>query len=75
MLNEVDYASDRFSKSTKQVATVGPASNTAEMLKKLYLAGVDVFRLNFSHGSHEEKRELVRVMRELELELGRPICI
>ena len=75
MLNEVDYASDRFLKSTKQVATVGPASSTAEMLKKLYLAGVDVFRLNFSHGSHDEKRELVKVMRELELELGRPICV
>jgi pyruvate kinase len=71
----VDYSSPRFLKSTKQVATVGPSSNTYEMLKKLYLAGVDVFRLNFSHGSHEEKSGLVDTMRKLEAELGRPVCI
>ena len=41
-----------------QVATVGPASHTFEQLESLFLAGVDVFRLNFSHGFHEEKAEV-----------------
>ncbi|MDQ3394628.1 MAG: pyruvate kinase, partial [Bacteroidota bacterium] len=39
---------------TKIVATVGPASNNKAMLEKLIKCGVDVFRLNFSHGSHEQ---------------------
>ena len=49
----------RWRKSTKQVATVGPASNNVEMLEKLFLAGVDVFRLNFSHGEHSEKAAVI----------------
>jgi hypothetical protein len=48
----------RWRKKTKQVATLGPASNTFEMVEKLFLAGADVFRLNFSHGLHEEKAEV-----------------
>jgi pyruvate kinase len=51
--------------SVKIVSTLGPASSSNEMLKKLYEAGVDVFRLNFSHGKHEEKRELVKKIREV----------
>jgi len=65
----------RWSKKTKQVATVGPASNTLEMLEKIFLAGVDVFRLNFSHGSHEEKAGLVDLIRTLEHKHGKPIAI
>mmetsp|Transcript_71193 Transcript_71193/g.161126 ORF Transcript_71193/g.161126 Transcript_71193/m.161126 type:complete len:559 (+) Transcript_71193:136-1812(+) len=65
----------RWAKSTKQVATVGPASNTLEMLEKLFMAGVDVFRLNFSHGDHEEKAGLVKLIRELEQRHGRAIGI
>jgi len=66
---------ERWSKSTKQVATLGPASSTNEMLEALFLAGADVFRLNFSHGKHEEKRELVEKIRKVEKKHGRPIAI
>jgi len=51
--------------TVKIVSTLGPASNSKEMLKKLINAGVDVFRLNFSHGTHEEKQELVKKIREV----------
>lgn len=66
---------ERWLKSTKQLATLGPASSTIEMLEALFLAGVDVFRLNFSHGKHEEKAELVRKIRQVETKYGRPIAI
>eukprot|EP00613_Pedinella_sp_CCMP2098_P000088 CAMPEP_0171633186 /NCGR_PEP_ID=MMETSP0990-20121206/25008_1 /TAXON_ID=483369 /ORGANISM="non described non described, Strain CCMP2098" /LENGTH=534 /DNA_ID=CAMNT_0012203765 /DNA_START=175 /DNA_END=1779 /DNA_ORIENTATION=- len=66
---------DRWSKATKQVATVGPVSSTFEMLEKLFLAGVDVFRLNFSHGSHKEKALLVKLIRELEVKHQRCVGI
>ncbi|MGQ4874164.1 MAG: pyruvate kinase [Promethearchaeia archaeon] len=51
--------------TVKIVSTLGPASSSKTMLKKLIEAGVDVFRLNFSHGTHEEKRELVERIREV----------
>ncbi|HEX9448705.1 MAG TPA: pyruvate kinase, partial [Dongiaceae bacterium] len=44
----------RRHRRAKIVATVGPASASPEMLKKLFLAGADTFRLNFSHGTHED---------------------
>ena len=37
---------------------IGPASNTFEMIEKLFLSGADIFRLNFSHGEHEEKAKV-----------------
>mmetsp|Transcript_88636 Transcript_88636/g.185237 ORF Transcript_88636/g.185237 Transcript_88636/m.185237 type:complete len:717 (-) Transcript_88636:116-2266(-) len=63
------------SKGAKQVATVGPASSSPEMLEKLFLCGVDVFRLNFSHGEHSEKKELISRIRDLEMKYQRPIGI
>ena len=48
----------RWTKSTKQLATLGPASNTPEMIEKLFLSGADIFRLNFSHGEHSEKAKV-----------------
>jgi len=51
--------------TVKIVATIGPASSSKEMLKKLIDAGVDIFRLNFSHGSHSEKEEIVNRIREI----------
>ncbi len=65
----------RWLKSTKQLATLGPASNSFEMIEKLFLAGADIFRLNFSHGEHAEKAELVEIIRKIEAKYNHPICI
>ncbi|MTH80276.1 pyruvate kinase [Paracoccus aestuariivivens] len=59
----------------KIVATVGPASRSPEMLRQLFLAGVDTFRLNFSHGSHDDHRAAHDRIRALEAEFGQPIGI
>ncbi|MDA9773561.1 pyruvate kinase [Saprospiraceae bacterium] len=55
--------------NTKIVATVGPASSDRETLKSLIYAGVDVFRLNFSHGTHQDKKEIIDIILELNKEL------
>lgn len=60
---------------TKIVATIGPASNSREMLRELILAGVNVARLNFSHGSHEQHMEVITAIRELSKELEKPVGI
>ncbi|PWC36128.1 pyruvate kinase [Azospirillum sp. TSO35-2] len=62
-------------RQTKIVATLGPSSSTPAMIRTLFEAGVDVFRLNFSHGSHSDHGERVRAIRALEEETGRPIAI
>ena len=54
----------------KIVSTLGPASSSKTMLKKLVDAGVDIFRLNFSHGTHDEKRELVKKIRSVDDDVG-----
>ncbi|OUJ16537.1 pyruvate kinase [Acetobacter sp. DsW_063] len=60
---------------TKIVATLGPASSTYEVIRDLTLAGADVFRFNFSHGSHEDHAARHKIVRQVEAELGRPIGI
>ena len=60
---------------TKIVSTLGPASNTPETIKALAVAGVNVFRLNFSHGSHDDHRKNVEYIRAAEKEIGRPLAI
>ncbi len=60
---------------TKLVATLGPASSNAEMLAQLFQAGADVFRLNFSHGSHEDHGRNIDLIRALEEKTKRPIGI
>ncbi len=65
----------RRRRNVKIVATLGPASDTKEMIRALFLAGADVFRLNMSHGSHPEIAERHKIIRELEVELNRPIGI
>jgi pyruvate kinase len=63
------------SRKAKIVATLGPASSSAEAIRALFLAGVDVFRLNFSHGSAADHRARFAILRDLERETGRPIGI
>jgi pyruvate kinase len=70
-----DKSAARWCKHTKQIATVGPSCTSVEMLEKLFVAGVDVFRLNFSHGSHEEKRDIVRKIRSIEAKYRHSIGI
>ncbi|HEY1504274.1 MAG TPA: pyruvate kinase [Stellaceae bacterium] len=65
----------RRQRSAKIVATVGPASNSAEKLEALFRAGVDLFRLNFSHGTHDDHRAVYERIRSLEKGVGRPIGI
>lgn len=62
-------------RQTKILATLGPASNTEEMIETLFLAGVDNFRLNFSHGTHEDHAARVKMIRTIEARHGRPIGI
>src|SRR3954470_16145401 len=50
---------------TKIVATVGPACGTYEKLLELVRCGVNVFRLNFSHGDHEDKKKIIKYIREI----------
>src|SRR5260370_8849248 len=65
----------RRHRRTKIIATLGPASSTAEIIARLFHAGADVFRLNFSHGTHEDHAARITLIRELEKESGRPIGI
>ena len=65
----------RRRRRTKIVATVGPSSSTPEVLRELFAAGVDVFRLNFSHGDHDEHRARFEAIREVERRTGRPIGV
>jgi pyruvate kinase len=59
----------------KIVATLGPSSGDAQAIRALFHAGVDLFRLNFSHGSHHEHEQRYGIIRALEEEVGRPIGI
>ncbi|MFY9238781.1 MAG: pyruvate kinase [Roseovarius sp.] len=65
----------RRHRNVKIVATLGPASGTYEMIRALHEAGADVFRLNMSHGEHEDIREKHRIIRQVEKDLDSPIAI
>ncbi len=65
----------RRKRHTKVVATIGPASADADAIATLYEAGADVFRLNFSHGTHDDHARAIGVIRELERKGGRPIGV
>jgi pyruvate kinase len=60
---------------TKIVATLGPASATADRLREMIAAGVDAVRLNLSHGKHEEHAERAWLVREIAAEIGRPVAL
>ncbi|MFZ5736934.1 MAG: pyruvate kinase, partial [Pseudomonadota bacterium] len=59
----------------KILATLGPASSDSTMIRKLFEAGADVFRINMSHTAHDKMRELVKTIRNVESSYGRPIGI
>ena len=65
----------RRNRAAKIVATLGPASATEEQIAALFAAGADVFRLNFSHGTHQEHAERYTAIRRIERDSGRPIGI
>ena len=65
----------RRERRTRIVATIGPGSSSPEMVERLFVAGVDVFRLNFSHGTHADHATSLNSLRGLEEHVGRPIGI
>ncbi len=65
----------RRTRNVKIVATLGPASSSYEMIRALHEAGTDVFRLNMSHGSHDDIAARHKVIRDVENDVGRPIGI
>ena len=65
----------RRQRRTKIVATLGPASSEPEQVARLFEAGADVFRINMSHTSPDRMRELVRTIRGVEKNFGRPIAV
>jgi pyruvate kinase len=60
---------------TKIIATLGPACSSEEIIYRLLTSGVDVFRLNFSHGSHEQHESVIRTVREASMAIGRYVPI
>jgi pyruvate kinase len=65
----------RRQRKAKIIATLGPASSSPEVIRALFETGADVFRFNFSHGSHEQHAERYNTVRSLEREYGRPIGV
>jgi len=65
----------RRRRRTKIVATLGPASSSLEVIARLFQAGADVFRLNFSHGTHTDHAARIAMIRDLEARFDRPIGI
>ncbi len=62
-------------KKTKIVCTIGPSSSSPEMLEKLISSGMDVARLNFSHGTHETHRQIIDNIRAISARVGKPIAL
>ncbi len=65
----------RRQRNAKIVATLGPASSSPEVIRTLYEAGADVFRLNFSHGTHADHKQRFDIIRAVERDVGRPIGV
>ena len=65
----------RRRRDAKIIATLGPSSNTPEIIGQLFDSGIDVFRLNFSHGSHADHEKVLNIIRDVELKRERPIGI
>ena len=74
-LSEVGLTRSPAQRRAKIVATLGPASNTESVVRDLVRAGVDVMRLNFSHGSHERKLHVIQLIRKVSRDERKPLCI
>jgi pyruvate kinase len=72
---ELNLNNSPSQRRAKIVATLGPASNTEPVFRDLVRAGVDVVRLNFSHGTHEEKLALIQMIRKVSRDERKPLCI
>ena len=68
-------ANMRRERAAKIISTLGPSSTSPEVIASLFEAGADVFRLNFSHGQHEEHKKLYDAIRKIEADYNRPIGI
>lgn len=66
---------DPRSRKVKILATIGPASRSPDMLRKLFRAGADAFRVNMSHGEHSDHEASIKAIRALEKEFARPVAI
>lgn len=62
-------------KKTKIVCTIGPASESEEILEELFKSGLNVTRLNFSHGNHEEHKLRIDAIKKIREKLNLPIAI
>ncbi|MBI4594853.1 MAG: pyruvate kinase [Candidatus Tectomicrobia bacterium] len=60
---------------TKIICTLGPSSNSREIIEEMVLSGMDIARLNFSHGAHQEFKELISLIREIAARLNRTVAI
>jgi len=69
------YEGTAHNRRAKIVGTLGPSCSTPEVFRQLLRAGLDVARLNFSHGSHAQKADLIRMVRTVSAEERKPICI
>ena len=63
------------SRKVRVLATLGPASDNLDMIRRLVQCGADAFRINMSHGSHEDHANRIEIIRSLEKELERPTTI
>ncbi len=71
----VSFSNITTSRRTKIVATLGPSSDTAVVLEELFTSGLDVARLNFSHGTHESHGALIQLIRTTSAKVGKPVSI
>ena len=70
-----DFLITHDKRKTHIVCTIGPASDNKKSLTNIVKAGMDVMRLNFSHGDHEEHKKRIELLREIEKEVGKDVAI
>ena len=65
----------KLHRKAKIVATLGPASDTEDVIRALFEAGANIFRFNFSHGTHADHQRRYHIVRAVEREMHRPIAV